>query len=386
MDHDFGSLMDSFKQYFSKYDSFVKLNPRVAAEVEAIVRWSSYLVATKRSPIFGELLSSGANLLQLCNDIILRQANPELKLNLQDCATQLKTLLSVIQSLELLAEIYARDTYGSTGRWVIITVIQITKAAIKLILLLVFDQGISKSQLIVPLDRIHYTEIVKLQEKFADEPLITEITDITAEASTSKASKSIVLKSTGRKMRSITESPPKSSRFGQSKTNNSDTLTNLQKQKLIILLNRYRELKSSQLTERQLYGELIHIARPIAHLALMGGFGTKSWISYFTSLMMDISSLYLVRSPMPLSRTAQNLESLEQYSFNINERIELGQRASSLLLYLLRSPFFDDYTKQKALDGIASTAENIPLIGNFLATFVGYIPEWQQAYFRIWSE
>ena len=106
--------IDKLRNYFDKYDQFVKLNPRLAAEVEAIIRWSSYLVATRKSPIWGELLSSSANLLQLCNDIILRQSNPELKLNLNTCVTQLKTFLSVIQSLELLAEIYARETYGRT--------------------------------------------------------------------------------------------------------------------------------------------------------------------------------------------------------------------------------------------------------------------------------
>jgi len=137
-----------------------------ATEVGAIIRWSSYLVATRKSPILGELLSSGANLLQLCNDIILRQAQPQLKLNLSSCATQLRACLSVIQSLELLAEIYARDTYGNAGKWAIITTIQIAKATIRIILLLVFDDGISKTQSIVPLDRGHYSEILKLQEKF----------------------------------------------------------------------------------------------------------------------------------------------------------------------------------------------------------------------------
>lgn len=393
MDSDLSFALNAFKEYFSKYDKFVRLNPRMATEVEAIIRWSSYLIASRKSPILGELLSSGANLLQLCNDIILRQANSQLKLDLKDTVTQLKTFLTVIQSLELLAEIYARDTYGTAGKWAIITVIQIAKAAIKLILLIAFDQGLTKSQSTVPLDRVHYSEIVKLQEKFATTASRNE--DVPKEEpkpSTSGSSKSVVLKSSGRKMRSITESPPKEARFDDLQTANqtSDPFSSLQKQRLTLLLDRYRETRSATLTERQLYGELLHITRPIAHLGLMGAFGTQSWISYLTSLAMDISSLYLVRSPMPqsyreLSTTNQGVVP-QCYQFNINERMEIGQRASSLLLYLLRSPFFDDYTKQRALEGLAITAENIPFFGHFIATFINYIPDWQKDYFRVWSD
>lgn len=389
------------EEYLNKYDVFVKSNPRLSAEIEAIIRWSSYLVATRKSPVLGELLSSGANLLQLCNDIILRQANSELKLSLENCATQLKTFLSVIQSLELLAEIYARESYGVTGKWAIITVIQITKATIKLILLLVFDDGLTKSQSIVPLDRLHYAEILKLQERFDaskkdDSGNSSEGEQVASANETPKnASKSVVLKSSGRRMRSITESPPKSSRFFQGSKNVTDAsnpFNNLQRKRLTMLLDRYKEHKSATLTERQLYGELLHISRPLAHLALMGAFGTKSWISYLTSMAMDMSSLYLVRSPfplgLPLNRQGEGMEpqALENYHFNMNERMELGQRASSLLLYLLRSPFFDEYTKQRALEGLATSAESIPLLGGFISTFVNYIPDWQKDYFRVWSE
>lgn len=401
MDADFGSALRSFKDYFSKYEKFVKFNPRVAAEVEAIIRWSSYLIATRKSPILGELLSSGANILQLCNDIILRQNNPQLKLDLSSCATQLKTFLSVIQSLELLAEIYGRDYYGATGKWAIVTVIQIAKAAIKLILLLVFDDGLTKTQSILPLDRIHYTEICKLQERFGDQldnldsDEEDRIQEVTEDGTSSKNNKSVILKSTGRKMRSISDAPPKEARFSSITSNKEQqgSFTAVQKQRLTILLDRYREHKSAVLTERQLYGELLHIARPIAHLALMGAFGTKSWISYITSLAMDVSSLYLVRSlPIPMPQGVSMTATMSQqtipkcYHFNLNERMELGQRASSLLLYLLRSPFFDDYTKQRALQGIATTAENIPLFGSFIATFINYIPDWQKDYFRVWSD
>lgn len=372
------------KNLFTRYEAFVRLNPRLAAELEGIIRWSSYLVATRKSPVLGELLSSGANLLQLCNDILLRQATSKLKLDFHDHAVKLRTCLSVVQSLELLSEIYMRDTYGNLGRWIIITVIQITKAAIKLTLLLVFDEGITKSQSVVPLDRLHYSEILKLQD--GNEQDEQEQQQPQAGPSTSKAqtqSKSVVLKTSGRKMRTIQNSPPKGSRFLESESSNSTSaVAHLRKQRLTMLLNRYRDRKSAKLADKQLYGELLHITRPIVHLILMGSFGTQSWLAYATSLAMDVSSLQLIRTPEPLSHKQPRTP----YEFNLNERIELGQRVSSLLLYMLRSPFFDRYTKQRALEGIASTADNIPIIGRFLATFVNYIPEWQKDYFRIWSE
>lgn len=339
----------TFQLIVNTYDKFVKENPRLAADLEAITRWSSYLVGSRKSPILGELLSSSADLLQLCNDIILRK---ELGETFNDCVTKLRTFLNVINSLELLAEIYARDTYGAIGKWTFISIIQVTKAVIRLVLLLVYDQGLTKS--ISPIDRTHYSEIIKLRKNLANK-----------NAPAANETKSVVLPSSGRRIRSITDSPPRDSRF------TSGPFDELQKQRLTMLLERYKEQRSASLTERQLYGELLYIARPVAHLALMGTFGTKSWISYFSSMAMDVSSLYLVRDG--------------DQPFNMNERLELGQRASSLLLYLLRSPFFDEYTKQKALEGIGSTAQKIPLFGNFLATFVDYIPDWQKDYFRVWS-
>lgn len=390
---DIKSLQEIFLSKLASYENFVKLNPRVAAEVEAIIRWSSYLIATRKSPVFGEMLSTAANLLQLCNDIILRQSNPKLRIDLSSCATRLRTFLSVIQSLELLAEIYARDSYGAATKWAIITVIQLTKASIKLILLLVFDEGLTRSQSLVPLDRIHFSEITKLQEKFQDvSPEVEqEMSSSVAHQKPSameKQSTSIVLKSSGRKMRSLNEAPPKGSRFSQpsNSTETNDPFSQVQKERLRLLLERYREHESASLTERQLYGELLHITRPLAHLALMGTFGTKSWISYFTSLAMDLSSLHLVRSPLPGISGDHGRQVPANFIFNPNERLELGQRASSLLLYLLRSPFFDDFTKQRALDGISTAAESIPFFGHFLATFVNYIPDWQKDYFRVWSE
>lgn len=393
---EYKTLQERFLSKLSSYEKFVRFNPRVAAEIEAIIRWSSYLIATRKSPILGEMLSSAANLLQLCNDIILRQSNSKLSLDLSSYATQLRTFLAVIQSLELLAEIYARDAYGVAAKWAVITVIQLAKASIKLALLLVFDEGLSKSQSFVPLDRIHFSEIIKLEERFRNAPDDSAPQDDTPDSASSSSgpTTSIVLKSSGRKMRSINEAPPKGSRFSQPSniTSTSDPFSKIQKERLRILLERYREHESASLSERQLYGELLHITRPIAHLALMGAFGTKSWISYFTSLAMDLSSLHLVRTPLPLATDSNNPLNLigDQVPtgsrFNANEKLELGQRASSLLLYLLRSPFFDDFTKQRALDGLSNAAESLPFFGHFLATFVNYIPDWQKDYFRVWSD
>lgn len=391
MDTEFGAALSLLKEYFSRYDNFVRVNPRIAAEIEAIIRWSSYLIATKKSPILGELLSSGANLLQLCNDLILRSTNAQLKLDLRSYTTQLKTFLAVVQSLELLAEIYVRETYGNVAKWAIITAVQVLKATIKLILLLGFEEGLSISQPIVPLDRIHFTEIARLTEKynsrsedFSDnnESSISEIPQTTT--------KSITLKSSGRRMRSITESLPRESCFREETKGPENTaFERLQRQRLHLLVSRYREQESAKLSDRQLYGEILHIARPVAHLLAMGTLGSKSWLPYLTSLTMDVSSLYLLRSPSPLACQARITGGSEaatrRYQFNLNERMELGQRASSLLLYLLRSPFFDEYTKEKALGGLACSSERIPLIGRFLATFFNYIPDWQQDYFRVWS-
>lgn len=128
----------------------------------------------------------------------------------------------------------------------------------------------------------------------------------------------------------------------------------------------------SDLSELQVVGEVLHIIRPVAHLTAIAGFGVASWTPYFVSLGMDVTSLRLLSDP-------------PSKLWNINERLELSQRSFALLLYLLRSPFYDNYTKQRILSIMRFMSNHIPLFGRLIRPLIDYLPEWQRTYFYVWN-
>lgn len=136
--------------------------------------------------------------------------------------------------------------------------------------------------------------------------------------------------------------------------------------------SRRKDAPPSQLTQNQIYGEMLHILRPITHLSTMAIMGPTAWTPYIVALSMDLSSMKLLHEP-------------HDHIWNLNESVELGQRTFSLLLYLLRSPFYDRYTKERIIRILSTMANKIPLIGRLIRPLITYLPEWQQTYFYVWG-
>lgn len=67
------------------------------------------------------------------------------------------------------------------------------------------------------------------------------------------------------------------------------------------------------------------------------------------------------------------------------ERVELSRRTIALLLYLLRSPFYDRYTKERLQKFLMFLSQKVPLAGVVCRPLSQYIPEWQSMYFYMWS-
>ncbi|OTF78517.1 peroxisomal membrane protein PEX16-like protein, partial [Euroglyphus maynei] len=98
------------------------------------------------------------------------------------------------------------------------------------------------------------------------------------------------LKSSGRIIRNIDQAPAKEKRTW---------LTPQQQQRLQRLLQKnHRSWPTvTQLNQRRLIGELLHILRPIIHLTtgtIVGGF-EDHWTPYLVSLGLDVISLRLLR-------------------------------------------------------------------------------------------
>lgn len=117
--------------------------------------------------------------------------------------------------------------------------------------------------------------------------------------------------------------------------------------------------------------QILHILRPLCHLTGLGVWGTQSWKPWLTSLTIDVVSLQLHGKPIKMRNS---------------EKIELTRRTYALLYYLIRSPFYDHFTKQKLLTTLVKFSNRIPIVGNLCGMLAEAIPEWQQTYSYTWND
>lgn len=320
--------------------------------------------------LIAEFLYSSANLLQLLNDSILRRAH-KIKINASVTIEYLKTLLQVLEYVSVFAELSSKQFATEFGRWIVLALIQATKSIVRLILLLKYKQGLQLSTAILPLDR---RAELRQRPPSSDEgendasnsnfePVASTSSDTTANNEGAN-SESVKLKRSGRVMRSLETAPSRGMRTWLPPGADSRIRQYME--------SRRKDAPPSQLTQNQIYGEILHILRPITHLTTLAIMGPTAWTPYIISLSMDLSSLKLLHEPY-------------DHIWNLNESVELGQRTFSLLLYLLRSPFYDRYTKERIIRILSEMANRIPLIGRLIRPLITYLPEWQQTYFYVWG-
>lgn len=265
---------------------------------------------------------------------------------------------------------------------------------IKLVLLLKHKQGIQRQQPILPLDRRSDLTCLQRnhnanpsnnlrqlereaeieaealsQEVHEEEEVLVEDSGIPSPGSSDSGLESPedttqTLRRSGRVMRTLEKAPPRSKRTWMLPTNDYRFKQMLERNK--------RDAPPSPLTDQQVLGEVLHIIRPVAHLGAIASFGATAWAPWVLSLGLDAASLKLLHEPADKMWT-------------LNESVELGQRSFALLLYLLRSPFYDRYTKERILRILSLLADNIPLFGRLIRPLVAYLPEWQKTYFYVWG-
>ena len=115
---------------------------------------------------------------------------------------------------------------------------------------------------------------------------------------------------------------------------------------------------------------MLHIIQPIVRLGAMGLFGTRSWKPFLVSLAIDCSSHSLHGSLRLMTET---------------ERREMMRRRMSLLLYLLRSPLYDQKSKRIIVTILKFAKDNIPLLGTMAKAVLHNLSEYQDMYFYTWN-
>ncbi|XP_035892895.1 peroxisomal membrane protein PEX16 [Anopheles stephensi] len=338
-------VLIELQSLFKRYVEWVSSNPSQLADVELTAKWLSYFLAGKinNSSAVSELVYSLSNLLVFFNDRIIekasRKANDD---TTQPVERHLKVLLTTLEYCEVFIELSAHKLWGSRGRWVFIAIIQVIKCIGRLFLTLYCQNTkIIRNPPIPSLNRktvqeAHSPDNASFRDNLAGE------------------SSGIVLKRSGRVMRKVNCSPSLTSRTWKPPTMGS-------------VPPQPAEYGGKLLVS----AEMLYIAKPLIHLACMRKFGTKSWASYLLALAVDSASLRMYyKNRVVLSK---------------EQRVELSRRCVSMLLYLMRSPFYDRYTHDKIASLLNGIGNNVPLTGTIARLILSYIPHWQETYFYMWS-
>jgi len=123
------------------------------------------------------------------------------------------------------------------------------------------------------------------------------------------------------------------------------------------------EMKTRPHTNKALVvGEVLLILRPLLYVLLIRRYGLRSWLPWLLSLALDATGMTVLYSTtvLPSYKVGNHLRPAATMSKL--EKNELLRRQVLWALYLMRSPFFDCYTRQR-LDNVEQILKPVPLFG-----------------------
>lgn len=300
------------------------------------------------SNVVTELIYSLSNLLVLYNDRIIAknrnekaESSGEIEPASSGFCYRLKVMLTTLEYCEVFIEISAKRVFGPKGKWVFIAGLQCLKAAGRFFILKHSTEQIITSPCLPSLNRRALNK-----NKAASKCTPANKSSLEEHNFTFK------LKRSGRLVRKVEGAPPLQYRSFKL----DEEVVSMQKSLVPKIL---------------LQAEYLYIAKPLVHLASMGMFGEKSWKQYVVSLAMDLASINMYRKNRHLMSKQQQLI--------------LSHRCVNLLLYLMRTPFYEDFTQSRLERILGFIANHIPIAKMVAGPLREYIPHWQSTYFYLWS-
>ncbi|KAJ3128002.1 Peroxisomal membrane protein pex16 [Nowakowskiella sp. JEL0407] len=113
-----------------------------------------------------------------------------------------------------------------------------------------------------------------------------------------------------------------------------------------------------------LVGEWVYILRPLIYVLAIKKYGKESWKPWVLSLGLELSSFAAMWNK-PISAL---------------EKDEYKRRVLLIFLYLVRNPFYQQFTKPR-IDSVIESSSKIPIVSLFSAILKEYQPLWEEYHF-----
>ncbi|KAF5842396.1 peroxisomal membrane protein-domain-containing protein [Dunaliella salina] len=154
-------------------------------------------------------------------------------------------------------------------------------------------------------------------------------------------------------------------------------------------------------------GEMLHIWRPVIYSWMLYRYGRRSWRPWWASLAVDLLSRHFSRrgrlllqgsagkAPGPQGTSAVSaskqqhaptsllsvalVRGLSVHQWSAGEERELGERRRKLAMYLLRSPFYNQFVKPPA-ESLQRRTAHMPVIGSCTDYVAGLLDTFTKYY------
>ncbi|KAF9427425.1 Peroxisomal membrane protein pex16 [Entomortierella beljakovae] len=354
-----------------QYESFIFKNATQISSIESTLRSLTYILPGRfgDADLASEALFSTLNLLGIYHDTILtkhvaslpathRPAPSPLNRYTRDWQDNSLTykrivlLLTVIQYTEVLIEMGVQKKWGVKQKWRVVTALESIKAIGRLVLMRLTNN----KMLMHPVHTERDVDPSKLVD-IAEAELSVKESHWTGTRTGSPHLQLSAVQKSGKsgKGSDVTE-------FLLSKVLTPD------------VVRKPRDLVSS-LGGLGAVGEGLFILRPVIYVLAMRKYGQKSWYPWLLSLAIELVSRTSIKNYIA-ARAGGGRGS----SGTVLEKDELKRRLWLLLFYVLRSPFYTQFTKER-LDNFCESASKKPLISLVGGIVRDYQPLWESVYF-----
>lgn len=329
-------------ELISDYQNVISSDEAIASHIEKGLRILSYILPSyiDMPQYFSELLYLVSKLLEMLHDFIYCKRFLLVPAeDLFNMKAKIKYALAITEYSEAFFEIGGQQLWGETGKWLTVLMIQFFKALLKLALVYMQPSIVSTE----PFQDVNRAEAVQNADHRAR---------------------------SDRKRQGSMRYPSMEGVAVEERPSVRDWRTDL-KQDFAKL--RAGSAVRAALPNRQFIGELLYIARPLAHLTAMFACGERSWKPFIASLVIEAASMRLITAAGKGARLYPA------------EKVEVANRKLNFLLYLLRSPMYDRATKMTIDRVLKWMRQSIPLAGHVVEPIEDYLPTWRKTYAYCWS-